>query len=159
MPMQGGYYGQESVEGTAPQMADEIMQMSDEAKAARLSAAKKNLAAATGGPGPATTRAHEEVASAHAADAMDGIEPTDVPARVAALDKRADLLKAEADKVQESGTGNFHAQQTYLRAAALLHQQARDLHLQWTQAITESMKAQAGATTQPAATQPAQGQP
>jgi hypothetical protein len=128
---------------------------------ARTSAAKKNLQTAFDDTEKAPNKmSHDVLATANVTDAVRAVDPNDIPAQVQALDKRASALEKEADMVQKSGTGNFKAQQTYLRAAAIVRTRARTLHARWMASLTDMQKTatQPAATSQPAAPAP-MGQP
>jgi hypothetical protein len=130
MPITGDVWGKESVNTTAPQMADEIERMKDGAKRAQLAATQNNQAVAMeGAPGP-MKQAHDLVAGGVIHDATSKVDPNDPQAQIEELKKRADKLEQAAELVAKSGTGNVQAQQTYLRAAALVRQHAVQIHAQ-----------------------------
>jgi hypothetical protein len=120
---------------------DALLSMTDTAKKARLAATRQNLNSVFG-QGEPTAQAHEALAAANAANAVADVDPEDIGAKVTAMDKRADALEKEAEMVQKSGTGNYHAQQTYLKAAAILRNKARQIHAQWMESITQQAQAQ-----------------
>lgn len=109
-------------------------------------AARGNLRAATSGQGAPMRDSAETLADANHSDLQKEADPNDPNSMIQSLDKRADELEKEAEKVQQhgvqTGKSNFGAQQNYNRAAAILRDRARKLHAQWQASLQQQMQAQ-----------------
>lgn len=145
-------YGQSSVSATAPQMEQEVLNMQDSvrrAKAAQIAATQNNQGVAmNGAPGP-MVQAHDLVAGGVIHASQKAADPDDPQTHIDDLNKRAGKLEAEAELIGKGKTPNPGAQQTYLRAASLVRQQAHQVHAQWMASLAQQAQQAAQQGGQP----------